>query len=44
VNVLRPDLMAPMLHHLFGHLLVAVIALMEVTGLLLIRRIVGVEV
>jgi tight adherence protein B len=44
LNYLRPDLMQPMLHHVFGYVLVALVGLMEVIGILLIRKIVGVEV
>jgi tight adherence protein B len=44
LNALRPDLMAPMLGHVFGWLLVVAVVLLEVVGVLLIRRIVNVAV
>jgi tight adherence protein B len=39
LNYMRPDLMQPMLDHIFGYVLVAAIMLMEIMGVLLIRRI-----
>jgi len=44
LNFIRPDLIQPMLHHLFGYVLVALILIMEALGYLLIRRIVNVDV
>lgn len=44
LNAMRPDLMQPMMHHLFGAVLFLGIALMEVVGVLLIRRIVNINV
>ena len=41
---MRPDLMQPMLNHLFGYVLVAVICLMEAMGVLIIRRIVAIDI
>ncbi|MHB8878873.1 MAG: type II secretion system F family protein, partial [Myxococcaceae bacterium] len=40
LNYMRPDLMQPMLDHIFGYILVAVIAIMEIMGIFIIRRIV----
>jgi tight adherence protein B len=44
LNWMRPDLMEPMLAHWFGYILIAVIIVMEVLGLLIIRRIVAIDV
>ena len=44
LNAMRPDLMGPMLDHMFGYVLVAVIAIMEALGILIIRRIVAIDV
>jgi tight adherence protein B len=44
LNALRPDLMQPMLEHLFGYVLVALVAGMEVLGVLIIRRIVNIDI
>jgi tight adherence protein B len=44
LNYMRPDLMGPMLNHMFGYVLVAAIAIMEVLGQLVIRRIVNINV
>jgi tight adherence protein B len=44
MNRIRPDLVQPMLAHTFGHVLVAVVLLMELVGVALIRRIVRIEV
>jgi tight adherence protein B len=41
---LRPDLMAPMLKHWFGYVVIGVIVFMEALGVLLIRRIVNIDV
>src|SRR3954467_9790915 len=38
LNSMRPDLMEPMMNHLFGYILVTVIAIMEILGILIIRR------
>ncbi|MFZ5471022.1 MAG: type II secretion system F family protein [Myxococcota bacterium] len=44
LNYMRPDLMQPMLDHIFGYVLVAVICVMEVMGVLIIRRIVNIDI
>jgi tight adherence protein B len=44
LNYMRPDLMEPMLNHIFGYVLVAVIGVMEVLGILIIRRIVAIDI
>ncbi len=44
LNYLRPDLMEPMLDHWFGYVLISAIALMEVLGVLIIRKIVNIDV
>jgi tight adherence protein B len=44
LNMMRPDLMEPMLHSGFGYALIALVAVMEVVGIFLIRRIVAIEV
>jgi tight adherence protein B len=44
LNYMRPDLMEPMMDHWFGYVLVTVIALMEVMGILIIRRIVNIDI
>jgi tight adherence protein B len=44
LNSMRPDLMEPMMNHLFGYILVTVIAIMEVLGILIIRRIVNIDI
>lgn len=44
MNYMRPDLMQPMLDHWFGWILVTVIILMEIMGMLIIRRIVNIDI
>jgi tight adherence protein B len=44
LNLMRPDLMEPMLRSNFGYALIGLIAAMEVVGIFLIRRIVAIEV
>jgi tight adherence protein B len=44
LNSMRPDLMEPMMDHMFGYILVTVIAIMEVLGILIIRRIVNIDI
>jgi tight adherence protein B len=44
LNSMRPDLMEPMMEHWFGYLLVTMSALMEVLGILIIRRIVNIDI
>jgi tight adherence protein B len=44
LNIMRPDLMEPMMGHFFGYVLVAIIVAMEAVGVLLIRRIVSFDV
>ena len=42
-NYMRPDLVGPMMEHIFGYVLLAVVVLMEFVGVLLIRRNVNVD-
>jgi tight adherence protein B len=44
INIMRPDLMQPMLGHPFSVVLVVTIVLMEALGIFLIRRIVRIDV
>ncbi|HYV44835.1 MAG TPA: type II secretion system F family protein [Myxococcaceae bacterium] len=44
LNMMRPDLMQPMLDHLFGYILVFLIMVMETMGILIIRRIVNIDI
>lgn len=44
LNYMRPDLIQPMMHHIFGYVLVALICVMEALGIFLIRRIVDIDV
>ena len=44
LNYMRPDLMEPMMDHIFGWILVLVIMIMEALGVLIIRRIVNIDV
>jgi tight adherence protein B len=44
LNQMRPDLMQPMLNHIFGYILVSLVAVMEVLGMLFIRRIVAIDI
>jgi tight adherence protein B len=44
LNYMRPDLMEPMMDHWFGMVLVALVGIMEVLGILIIRRIVNIDV
>lgn len=44
LNSMRPDLMEPMMNHLFGYILVTLIAIMEIMGILIIRRIVNIDI
>jgi tight adherence protein B len=44
LNYMRPDLMEPMLNHVFGYVLVLAIVIMEILGLLIIRRIVNIDI
>ncbi|WPB73489.1 type II secretion system F family protein [Archangium violaceum] len=44
LNYMRPDLMQPMMDHWFGYILVTVIAIMEVLGVIIIRRIVNIDI
>ncbi|MDF1562970.1 MAG: type II secretion system F family protein [Deltaproteobacteria bacterium] len=44
LNYMRPDLMEPMMNHLFGFVLVVAIMIMEAMGLWLIMKIVNVDV
>jgi len=44
LNSMRPDLMEPMMNHMFGYVLVTLIAIMEILGILIIRRIVNIDI
>lgn len=44
LNYMRPDLMQPMLDHIFGYILVGAICLMELMGIFIIRRIVNIDI
>ena len=44
VNYQRPDLMQPLLNSWWGYAMIAAVAIMEVLGLLIIRRIVNIDV
>ncbi len=44
LNYMRPDLMEPMLDHMFGYILIAMIAIMEVLGIIIIQKIVSIDV
>jgi tight adherence protein B len=44
LNYMRPDLMQPMLDHVFGYLLVLSIIVMEILGVLIIRRITNIDI
>jgi tight adherence protein B len=44
LNYMRPDLMQPMLDHIFGYILVSAIVVMETMGMLIIRRIVNIDI
>jgi tight adherence protein B len=44
LNYMRPDLMQPMLDHWFGYLLVTMIMVMEIMGMLIIRRITNIDI
>jgi tight adherence protein B len=44
LNYMRPDLMQPMLDHIFGYILVAAIMVMEILGILIIRRITNIDI
>ncbi|ATB34512.1 type II secretion system F family protein [Melittangium boletus] len=44
LNYMRPDLMEPMLDHWFGYVLITVIAIMELLGIFIIRRIVNIDI
>lgn len=44
LNYMRPDLMGPMMDHWFGYVLVTLVAIMEVMGVLIIRRIVNIDI
>lgn len=44
LNYMRPDLMRPMLDHVFGYVLVAAIMVMEIMGILIIRRITNIDI
>ncbi|MBN8228260.1 type II secretion system F family protein [Corallococcus macrosporus] len=44
LNYMRPDLMEPMMNHFFGYVLVTLIAIMEIMGILIIRRIVNIDI
>ncbi|MCL2626675.1 MAG: type II secretion system F family protein [Cystobacterineae bacterium] len=44
VNYQRPDLMQPLMNSYWGYLMVGVVAVMEVLGMLIIRRIVNIDI
>jgi tight adherence protein B len=44
LNMMRADLMQPMLNHIFGYVLVFLIIIMETMGILIIRRIVNIDI
>jgi tight adherence protein B len=44
LNYMRPDLMQPMLDHIFGYVLVSAVVVMETMGMLIIRRIVNIDI
>lgn len=44
LNYMRPDLMEPMMDHWFGYILVAAVAVLEILGMLIIRKIVAIDV
>src|SRR5262245_123021 len=44
LNIMRPDLMQPMLNHIFGYILVFLVLVMETMGILIIRRIVNIDI
>ncbi len=44
LNYMRPDLMQPMLDHIFGYILVFAVVVMEVMGILIIRRITNIDI
>jgi len=44
LNYMRPDLMQPMLDHIFGYVLVFTIMVMEIMGVLIIRRITNIDI
>jgi tight adherence protein B len=44
LNAMRPDLMEPMMDHIFGYILVTIIAIMEILGIIIIRRIVNIDI
>jgi tight adherence protein B len=44
LNVMRPDMIQPMFEHWFGYVLVLLIILMEVIGVMIIRKIVNIAV
>lgn len=44
LNYMRPDLMQPMLDHLFGWALVTAIIVMEILGIIIIRRITNIDI
>jgi len=44
LNYMRPDLMEPMMDHIFGYILVGLILIMEAMGILIIRKIVNIDV
>lgn len=44
LNMMRPDLVEPMLHSTFGYVLIGTVLLMEAVGIWMIRRIVAIDV
>jgi tight adherence protein B len=44
LNYMRPDLMEPMMDHMFGYILVGIVFIMEVMGMYIINKIVSIDV
>lgn len=44
INIMRPDLMEPMMDHWFGWILVLVVIIMEVLGFIMIQKITNIDV
>jgi tight adherence protein B len=44
LNMMRPDLMEPMIHSAFGYTLILLVLMMEIVGMWMIRKIVAIDV
>lgn len=44
LNYMRPDLMEPMMNHIFGYVLVGIVFVLEVLGMVIIRKVVSIDV